>query len=116
MGDFVAAKLRGNDFARAGEWESALVQYRQAMDEMPEGADAVERAAVFSNASLAARKQFVGYGLSTAHWYTSVAYARAAVKARPKWPKAHARLASALEAVGDWIGARQAYLSAAARR
>jgi tetratricopeptide (TPR) repeat protein len=113
-----AAKADGNDACRRKEWSAALEHYNSALEVLGELAaassaesdtqrslDLVETVgAVHSNCALA--------HLKLSNVVRSIESADRAIACRPKWGKAHARRASALEAAGDIVEAHRSLYAA----
>ena len=113
-----AAKASGNDACRRKEWSAALEHYESALEVLGELAavssaesdtqrslDLVEIVgAVHGNCALA--------HLKLGHTVRSLESADRAIACRPRWGKAHARRASALEAVGDVVEAHRSLYAA----
>lgn len=91
-------KEAGNAHFKRGEYSLAITAYTDALAAEP------GHAAALSNRS--------GAYAALGRWALAERDARAAVERRPDWPKAHARLAAALEGGGDLPGAIAAYQSA----
>ena len=93
------AKASGNTAVAEGNWSFALEHYYSAMELCVAGA--AELGTLHSNCSLCTLKQ--------GSLHEALDHANAAVRLRPDWPKAHGRLATALEANGKLAEARDAY-------